>query len=115
MKPRKPLKRSTKPLWRSPVKRIGKVGKRKLEFMKTAKANFFALGHGQCQLCGEHFAFDSVIDAHHKVKRSLGGSDAMTNLVILHRGCHFTAHSNADIFKRIKESTADAINGERIL
>ena len=107
---RTPLKRSTRP-----IARLGKRGKAKLEFMKTAKANFFALGHGRCQLCWEPFAFDDIIDAHHRVKRSLGGSDAMTNLVILHRGCHFTAHSNAEIFKRIKDSTADAINGERIL
>jgi len=107
-KPPKPLKRGTL------KKSLGRKGKEKLKAMLSAKANFFEMGHFACQLCGGIFQMNDVVDAHHKIKRSLGGSDDMTNLVVLHRNCHFGIHSNAEAFLKTKTTTENAINGRMI-
>ncbi|WP_433668937.1 HNH endonuclease [Klebsiella michiganensis] len=39
-------------------------------------------------------SFDETGNIHHIVKKVLGGSDAVENLVLLHPNCHRQLHSN---------------------
>jgi hypothetical protein len=46
-----------------------------------------------CQRCGQVVDPDiQIIDVHHKVKRSQGGSDDLDNLETIHRTCHNLEH-----------------------
>jgi len=104
MKPRKPLKRS-------PIRRLGKRGKVKLEAMKLAKSIYFTQ-FSKCQFCGVGFDVDSICDVHHKRKRSLGGGDEMSNLFICHRVCHTQIHLHH--YVAVRDSRSNALNGEMV-
>ncbi|EBL8454843.1 HNH endonuclease, partial [Salmonella enterica] len=47
-----------------------------------------------CPICNQQFTQDSGWNIHHIVKKVLGGSDAVENLVLLHPNCHRQLHSN---------------------
>jgi len=50
---------------------------------------------GLCPLCGGSLIdadWDEPIHVHHLVPRSEGGSDTITNLMLLHEECHYAAH-----------------------
>lgn len=44
----------------------------------------------RCERCG---ATDTILDTHHKVPVSEGGSSQAANLVVLCHGCHYKQHS----------------------
>lgn len=107
MKPRKPLKRSTKP-----IKRIGKRGKKRNEAMGEARRYYF-MHHGYfCQFCKGPFEPYEIVDIHHKLKRSLGGKDDLENLLAMHRVCHSFAHSSNVELDKVRFSKANIENGE---
>lgn len=47
----------------------------------------------QCMNCGKGSG-EAKLDVHHIVPRGQGGSDQMSNLVLLCRRCHEAAHGN---------------------
>lgn len=49
---------------------------------------------GQCQNCSVSGP-DVTLDCHHVVPRGQGGSDRLSNLVLLCRQCHDAAHGKA--------------------
>lgn len=50
--------------------------------------------HGNCALCGQEIDMaDENMDDHHIVYRQLGGSDALSNRVLLHPICHRRVHA----------------------
>lgn len=142
IKRRKPLARGTKPIKRTqlkrttkPIKKHGKVGKRKHKKCEAAKDFYFQnygwtnLGEpgkntARCQLCETPMRREDC-DAHHKKRRGEGGSDALTNFVILHRTCHINlVHGGqmgrpqtpeaARMFAIVENSWGNAWNGMMI-
>jgi RNA-directed DNA polymerase len=49
--------------------------------------------NGTCPHCGQRITKQTPWDVHHKVKRTDGGSDKLTNLELLHRLCHKKLHA----------------------
>jgi len=81
---------------------------------KNAKGYYFNRHPQRCQLCIQHL-FESEAEAHHKIKRSLGGNDTLENMVILCGGCHFKLHLKAETYNAVRDSPANVMNGERII
>lgn len=48
----------------------------------------------RCPLCEQPINRDTGWNVHHLLKKSLGGSDDVSNLVLLHPNCHRQLHSN---------------------
>ncbi|WP_236907985.1 HNH endonuclease signature motif containing protein [Cronobacter sakazakii] len=48
---------------------------------------------GRCALCGEPLDYESGWHDHHLVYRMDGGSDALSNRVLLHPVCHIRVHT----------------------
>lgn len=54
----------------------------------------FARDQWLCQWCLGH---GGALDLHHKLRRSQGGKDEVTNLVAVHRICHRQIHEHPEI------------------
>ena len=109
MKPRKPLKRSGKP-----IPRISKRGKARRDAWQKIKAAYFDDSDWTiCQWCSDHL-HRADAETHHKLKRSLGGKEGAENLVILHGRCHSIIHGDAMLYKLVRDSTANALNRGKI-
>lgn len=125
MKPRKPIQRSRKPisrgttqLKRKPIKRgLGRVGKLRADNAIAAKRHYFQHfgqnGIAPCQWSGWVITEDNCT-AHHKRKRSLGGSDQLSNYLILNNLAHQEIHSTQQNLKTAELSPANAENGQRV-
>jgi len=48
---------------------------------------------GKCPNCGEHITKETGWHLHHILPKAHGGTDAMSNLIILHPNCHRQVHS----------------------
>ena len=62
-------------------------GKRKLRYLWLRQ-------NGRCPVCGEKITEITQWHVHHVVRRVEGGSDASSNLWLLHPGCHRQHHAN---------------------
>jgi len=51
---------------------------------------------GKCPNCGEHITRETGWHLHHILPKAQGGTDAMSNLVILHPNCHRQVHSRSE-------------------
>ena len=49
---------------------------------------------GLCPICLQKITRDTGWHLHHRIKRTRGGSDKLTNLVLLHPNCHQQLHVN---------------------
>lgn len=109
------IKRSSKPLKRSPLKREGKRGKAKRLFRVVCREKYFGKEESKpCQFCG--FSMEPKdCAAHHKLKRSLGGKDEFENIVCIHHSCHELIHENVHLLAKVKMSKANVLNGEIIV
>jgi RNA-directed DNA polymerase len=47
---------------------------------------------GKCPSCGEAISKETGWNVHHILEKARGGSDAMSNLVLLHPNCHRQIH-----------------------
>jgi len=47
---------------------------------------------GQCPVCERSITMDEAFDAHHIHPKQLGGTDKLSNLVLLHPNCHRQVH-----------------------
>jgi RNA-directed DNA polymerase len=61
-------------------------GKTKLLYLWSAQK-------GKCPSCGEAISKETGWNVHHILEKARGGSDAMSNLVLLHPNCHRQIHS----------------------
>ncbi|PHI32738.1 group II intron reverse transcriptase/maturase [Budvicia aquatica] len=48
----------------------------------------------QCPLCEQPFSTETSWNVHHKVMKTAGGGDELSNLVLLHPNCHRQYHSS---------------------
>ncbi|WP_460036218.1 HNH endonuclease [Methylothermus subterraneus] len=64
--------------------------------MKNQKWNLWYKQGGKCPICGEGITRETPAPIHHTLPRSLGGTDALSNLVILHVNCHRQVHSRSN-------------------
>jgi RNA-directed DNA polymerase len=48
---------------------------------------------GKCGYCGLYFLDEAPIEIDHRIPRSLGGDDQLSNLMALHRHCHDQRHA----------------------
>lgn len=65
----------------------------KSQYLFRLKAILWQNQAGLCYLCKDNIDNGEAIDIHHKIPRSLGGSDKLENLVVLHSACHKQVHS----------------------
>lgn len=56
-------------------------------------AGLFALQQGLCALCRQSITRETGWHDHHIVPRMAGGSDLLSNRVLLHPGCHTQVHA----------------------
>lgn len=56
-------------------------------------ASLFVSQQGRCAHCGEPLTEDSGWHDHHLVRKVDGGSDVLSNRVLLHPGCHAKVHA----------------------
>jgi len=96
---------------RSPMKRIGKVGKRKLAAMNAARKLYASNGWCHCQFCGKE---EVGLDMHHIKFRSQGGKDTADNLVALCREHHSLVHLSMTHRQALKVSGATIENGWKV-
>ena len=70
--------------------------KRLLKSMAYRKqwATLFLSQQGKCAQCGEAITEETGWHDHHLVSRVAGGSDALSNRVLLHPVCHVQLHAN---------------------
>jgi hypothetical protein len=54
--------------------------------------------NGFCEYCGTHLNDNWA--RHHRLLRSQGGQDDVTNLLALHHGCHQIIHANPNVSYR---------------
>ncbi|WP_287252596.1 HNH endonuclease signature motif containing protein [Moorena sp. SIO4E2] len=47
---------------------------------------------GKCAHCGLTFRFHDLLETHHILPRTLGGTNKFDNLELLHLHCHDTKH-----------------------
>ncbi|HEV7929781.1 MAG TPA: HNH endonuclease signature motif containing protein, partial [Nitrosospira sp.] len=52
------------------------------------------LQKGRCPICAERITSETGWHLHHLIRRVDGGSDAVTNLCLLHPVCHRQSHSS---------------------
>jgi RNA-directed DNA polymerase len=69
--------------------------KRLLKSMTYRKqwASLFLSQHGKCACCGGALSDETGWHDHHLVPRVVGGSDALSNRVLLHPECHRQLHA----------------------
>lgn len=117
---RTPIRRSTKPLKRTRrPRKVGKRAKAMEEALYEAKLAYFEAcrllrEEPLCQWCGVRMEF-SDCNAHHKLKRSLGGKDDSDNLVMVHQHCHLREiHGDTKNLEIVRHSPANYLNGSLI-
>jgi RNA-directed DNA polymerase len=57
-------------------------------------ASLFLSQRGNCALCGGALTDETGWHDHHLIPRVAGGSDALSNRVLLHPVCHVQLHAN---------------------
>lgn len=60
---------------------------------------------GKCPVCDDPITVDEAFDAHHIQPKQMGGTDRLSNLVLLHPNCHRQVHSGRDTVKLSAYST----------
>ena len=70
-------------------------GQRLLKSMAYRKqwATLFLSQHGNCVRCGDSITETTGWHDHHLVPRGMGGSNALSNRVLLHPVCHYQLHA----------------------
>ncbi|MBP1151478.1 RNA-directed DNA polymerase [Methylocaldum sp. RMAD-M] len=64
---------------------------------------------GTCPVCSQKITVETGWHLHHVLPRRLGGTDAMSNLVLLHENCHRQVHAKAkpdDVAGLLREKQA---------
>jgi hypothetical protein len=98
-----PLKRSTKPIARSPIKRtkrrqevtVGKLGRVRLtcNALEALRRECFERDHYTCTCgCGQRVTWETG-DMAHIVSRGAGGSDVIDNVTTMTHDCHMKSHN----------------------
>ena len=76
-------------------KRLGRKMKETLEGRRKLRWIWLWQG-GICPLCNQRITQDTGWHLHHVIKRSHGGSDQSSNLVLLHPNCHMQYHATEE-------------------
>jgi N6-L-threonylcarbamoyladenine synthase len=66
---------------------------------RNVKSYLFARESCTCQYCGKKITQGQKSHVHHIIPRSQGGTDAPSNLALLHESCHEKLHKNNDLDK----------------
>ncbi len=63
---------------------------RRGNYLDTPKnvAKLLKKQRGKCNLCGQHFTPEDIVEIDHIIPQSKGGKDVYRNLQLLHRHCH---------------------------
>jgi 5-methylcytosine-specific restriction endonuclease McrA len=105
MKPRKPLKRSTKPIRRSKPRAdvtVGNLGRIRLKGkpLEQLRLDRWTFDRGLCLKCGHPTYFEprydgdpEAYDMAHIKSRGAGGSDVLSNVETWCHRCHMRFHN----------------------
>jgi 5-methylcytosine-specific restriction endonuclease McrA len=61
---------------------------------KAIRQGVLERSQGRCEACGKPISGDW--ECHHRLLRSQGGKDELSNLLALHLDCHAKAHGQRD-------------------
>ena len=64
-------------------------------FWMTQRAEVYAASRGICWLCGYHVPVQSF-SIDHIIPTSMGGTDELYNLRLVHHSCHHAYHRRKD-------------------
>jgi RNA-directed DNA polymerase len=64
---------------------------------RSTLGKLLAKQQGKCGYCGLYFLDDALIEIDHRIPRSLGGDDQVSNLMALHRHCHDQRHATRQV------------------
>lgn len=71
---------------------------RKVELLPTQRHKRLARKQkGQCVVCKETLFGDELLHLHHRIPKSEGGTDALSNLELLHATCHHQQHKRETV------------------
>lgn len=70
-----------------------RIKRRMVEQAKSKINRIWRSQNGKCPVCSEPITPETKWDVHHKVWKSLGGSDEESNLILLHGNCHRQIHA----------------------
>ena len=70
-----------------PAKKLPKGNSARVQFPEKYYEALFAIQKSACALCGKRVT-KTTRSIDHKIPRSKGGSDRLTNLQLVHRGCN---------------------------
>ena len=76
------------------VRRPHRMIERHVMAYRRQWASLFLSQHGQCALCGGVLSEETGWHDHHLIHRVAGGSDSLSNRVLLHPVCHARVHAN---------------------
>ena len=74
--------------------------------MASTKAGRMSVGYlriqqeGKCLVCGQPLVLEDGWHVHHLVPRAKGGTDWLSNLVLLHPNCHRQVHSEGLVLEK---------------
>lgn len=79
---------------RTPLRRISKKGRARMERMRRLRRRLYDLKQGKCDCHGkpQPWPGHNIWDPSHRKPRSLGGSDDLVNLDLLCRATHEATH-----------------------
>ena len=80
------------PEWEPKLEERVRLRMIKSAVLRKRLARLWLSQDGRCPVCGQLIVFDETFDAHHIVPRHLGGTEKLSNLVLLHQTCHVQAH-----------------------
>ena len=74
--------------------------------MDATRAKLLKQQNGRCAYCRHNFMDGDLLEIDHKIPKSLGGKDSLTNKQLLHRHCHDikTANDGSRIGSIVKEA-----------
>lgn len=89
---------------RKPLRKIGKVGRRKKLWRTSVREQYIKLHGLVCQWCEWEVTEKYKLEIHHKTKRSLGGKDTSKNAIAICSLCHKKAHYTKEAYELMRDS-----------
>ena len=77
--------------------RVRQVQSAKRNILPHKKELVWKKQKGVCPKCGQYLNPEqsNILDLHHVIPKKSGGTDKLTNLLLMHEHCHYESHSNS--------------------
>lgn len=79
---------------RSPIARIGQRGRSRARNLQRARSLVAIRSGGECEVFAGPDCLGRATQLHHRLRRSQGGTEALSNLLHVCPVCHSTIHQH---------------------